>query len=176
MYEYLISGLPEIRSSQKAPMTMEALESQLDELLSEADKEQLRLLKHRAVYGTCKFTRDWYRFNRDLNNSLVIEICRKHGLDVKKHVLGEMPEDTDAEVKNVSKMENLYDREKAIDALRFAWLENRTNDTQFALQNVLAYWLELEMLNRWNALTTEEGEKVFRAIVADMKKGIQLDA
>ena len=173
-YEYLIAGLPELKSSMAAPLTMETLETQLDELLSDQDKEQLRLLRHHASYGTCKFIQDWYAFNRDLNNSLTIEICKKHNLDIRKHIVGEAPDDVDAEVKSVSKMENLFEREKAIDALRFAWLENRTSNSDFELQNVLAYWLELQMLNRWSVLTTEEGEKVFRMIVADMKKGVRL--
>jgi hypothetical protein len=30
------------------------------------------------------------------------------------------------------------------------------------------------MLQRWSALTVEQGEQVFRAMVADMKKGVQL--
>jgi hypothetical protein len=30
------------------------------------------------------------------------------------------------------------------------------------------------MLNRWSVLTVEQGEKVFRELVADMKKGINL--
>ena len=30
------------------------------------------------------------------------------------------------------------------------------------------------MLDRWSLLTVEQGEKVFRELVADMKKGIKL--
>ena len=32
------------------------------------------------------------------------------------------------------------------------------------------------MLHRWSLLTVEEGERVFRALVADMKKGVNVDA
>jgi hypothetical protein len=46
----------------------------------------------------------------------------------------------------------------------------------FSVENVLAYWLQNKMLNRWSVLTVEEGEKVFREMVADMKKGVKLDA
>ena len=31
------------------------------------------------------------------------------------------------------------------------------------------------MLNRWAVLTVEQGEQVFRELVAGMKKGIKLD-
>ena len=40
---------------------------------------------------------------------------------------------------------------------------------------VFAYYLEAVMLHRWSILTIEEGEKIFRELVADMKKGVNLD-
>ncbi len=171
-YEYLLAGLPELKAGDKAPMTIEALEELLAEHLGEQDLEQLRLMKHRASYGVNAFVRDWQAFNRDLNNVLTAEICRKHGLDIKKNILGEMPVDIDAEIKAISQIANLYERERAIDAVRFRWLEERTQMVIFSLENVLAYYLELQMLCRWDVLTRETGEQVFREIVADMKQGI----
>jgi hypothetical protein len=38
----------------------------------------------------------------------------------------------------------------------------------------LAYYLQAEMLNRWAVLTVEQGEQVFRELVAGMKRGINL--
>ena len=72
-------------------------------------------------------------------------------------------------------VDNLMEREKKLDAMRFAWLDEQTLFVNFSLENVLAYWLQNAMLNRWSVLTVEEGEKVFRDMVADMKKGVQLD-
>jgi len=174
-YEYLIASLPELKAGDKAPMTVEALEELLSEQLSAKDQEQLRLLKLRARYGICSFVSDWQAFNRDLNNILTAEICRKHGFDLKKNILGEIPTDVDAEVKALSQITNLYERERQIDAVRFAWLENRTSMITFSLENVLAYYLELQMLCRWDVLTPQTGEQVFRDIVADLKKGIKID-
>ena len=172
-YEYLIAGLPELKAGDKAPITIEQLEKQLAEQMNEQDKEQLRLMKCRASYGVCPFVRDWQLFNRDLNNVLTAEICRKHGLDIKKNILGEMPDDIEPEVKALSQITNLYERERQIDAVRFKWLEERTQMITFSLENVLAYYLELQMLCRWDVLTRETGEKIFREIVTDMKKGIE---
>jgi hypothetical protein len=72
-------------------------------------------------------------------------------------------------------IDNLMEREKRLDAMRFAWLEQKTLFVNFSLDNVLAYWLMCSMLNRWSVLTVEQGEQVFRDMVADMKKGVQLD-
>ena len=169
-YEYLIASLPELKVTDNAPMTMEALETLLDEHMREKDKEQLILLNRHARQGACDFVNDWLDFNKDLNNILTAEVCRKHGLDVSKNITGELPDDIEPEIKAVSKIANLYDRERQIDTLRFIWLEERTRNTTFDLENVLAYYLKNQMLCRWSTLTNERGEQVFRAIVADMKK------
>ena len=71
-------------------------------------------------------------------------------------------------------IDNLMEREKQMDAIRFAWLEEKNMFVYFSIENVLAYYLQAEMLNRWAVLTVEQGEKVFRELVADMKKGIKL--
>lgn len=173
-YEYLIASLPELRQGGEAPMTMDALESLLSETLCERDLEQLRLLKLHAQEGACAFVLDWLHFNKDLNNILTEEICRKHNLDPKMKVVGQMPDEITPEIKALSKMDNLYEREKQIDAVRFAWLEERTQTTTFDLENVLAYYLMNEMLNRWMVLNVEKGEQVFRELVSDMKKGIKI--
>ena len=173
-YECLLSGLPEIQAGIDAPMSMEALETLLDETLRKKDKEQLRLLKKHGRNGACQFVLDWLDFNRDLNNVLTAEVCRKHGLNPAKYVIGEMPDDVEPEVREVSKTEDLYERERRIDALRFAWLEERTRMISFSLENVLAYYLMNEMLNRWTVLTAEKGEAIFREMVKEMKKGVNI--
>ncbi len=173
-YEFLLTGLPDIKAGDAAPMSIEALETLFDEHLRKADKEQLHKLKMCIRRGACPFILDWLDFNRDLNNVLTAEVCRKHGLNPDKFVIGQMPDDVEPEVKAVSKTANLFEREKQIDALRFAWLEERTRMISFSLENVLAYYLMTQMLNRWSNLNVEKGEKIFREMVADMKQGINL--
>lgn len=173
-YEYLLTGLPDISVNSTNPMSMEALEELLDEQLRDKDKAQLAKLKMYIRQGACDFVRDWINFNRDLNNVLTAEVCRKHGLKVDKYIIGELPDEVEPEVKAVSKVTDRYARERQIDALRFAWLEERTRMISFSLENVLAYYLMNKMLNRWAPLTTEKGESVFREMVTDMKKGIKL--
>ena len=195
-YECLIAGLPELQEGSAAPMTMEALDALLAEMLADKDLEQLELLKRHVSTGACRFVRDWQNYNRDLNNVLTAQICRKHNLDPRKAIIGDnelalqlkRPEsqrlkdfglagtiDTLPEILAVSEIENLMDREKHIDALRFMWLEERTRSVFFSLENVMAYYLMNQMLCRWDVLTVEKGEKVFRDIVAEMKSGIHFD-
>jgi hypothetical protein len=206
-YEYLLAGLPELKPGSDSPISLEKLLELLDEQLTANDKQLLALLQEhcedneqaaelyeRGLQSKNKFVRDWFAFNQDMNNILVASICRKHGFDVKKQIVGESEVAetlrTHASQKDfglnevmgdyqaflaLAQIDDLLTREKSMDALRFEWLNDRTQFDFFSTEQVLSYYLQAEMLHRWSILTIEEGEKVFRELVADMKKGVKLD-
>lgn len=201
-YEYLLAGLPELKAGSDAPISLDKLNELLDECLEASDKALLDLLRApmdeatlaEGLKASNKFVREWFAFNRDMNNVLVAQICRKHGFDVKTQIVGEgevaeqlrthtsqkdfgLSEVMDEyqEILALAQIENLMDREKAIDAIRFEWLQSRTEFDFFSSEMVFAYYLEAIMLHRWSILTIEEGENVFRELVKDMKKGVNLN-
>ena len=201
-YEYLLAGLPELKAGSDAPISLEKLDELLDELLSDSDKAILDMLRvpmdaqtlEQGLQSSNKFVREWFGFNQDMNNVLVAQICRKHGFDPKQQIVGqgEVAEqlrthtsqkdfglnevmDDATELLALAQIEDLMQREKAMDAIRFEWLQHRTEFDFFSAEMVFAYYLEAVMLHRWSILTVEEGERIFRALVADMKKGIKLD-
>ena len=201
-YEYLLAGLPELKAGSDAPISLDKLNELLNECLEASDKVLLDLLRApmdeatlaEGLKASNKFVREWFAFNRDMNNVLVAQICRKHGFDVKTQIVGEgevaeqlrthtsqkdfgLSEVMDEyqEILALAQIENLMDREKAIDAIRFEWLQSRTEFDFFSSEMVFADYLEAIMLHRWSILTIEEGEKVFRELVKDMKKGVNLN-
>jgi len=202
-YEYILAGLPELKAGSDAPIALEKLDAFLDEQLASSDKKLLDLLRAPIDETTLetglqvknRFVRDWFEFNRDMNNVLVAQICRKHGFDVRRQIVGEgevaeqlrthttqkdfgLNEvmNDPQELQALAQIDDLMQREKAMDAIRFEWLQARTEFDFFSAEMVFAYYLEALMLHRWSILTVEEGEKIFRELVKDMKKGIRLDA
>ena len=201
-YEYLLAGLPELTAGSDAPISLDKLNELLDECLTASDKALLNLLRApmdeatlaEGLKASNKFVREWFAFNQDMNNVLVAQICRKHGFDVKTQIVGEgevaeqlrthasqkdfglNEVDGDwTEILALAGIEDLMQREKAQDAIRFTWLQDRTEFDFFSAEMVFAYYLEALMLHRWSILTIEEGEKIFRELVSDMKKGVKLD-
>ena len=65
------------------------------------------------------------------------------------------------------------EREQKIDALKWQWLEDNTLFCYFTVEEVLVHYLKAQMLNRWNILTAEEGEGVFREIIDNLKKDVK---
>lgn len=168
-----------------------------DDAINRLSEEDLRtqLLYEYGKQNKCRFVRKWFAYNQDLNNVMVATICRKHGFDVSKAIIGHnevaeilrknLPQkdfglagvmDNLPEIMAVVEVENLREREKRLDAIRFIWLEDTTRFNVFSIENVFAYYLEALMLHRWSILTVEQGEKIFRELVADMKKGVRLEA
>lgn len=201
-YEYLLAGLPELKPGADIPVSLEKLDELFDEQLSERDRSLLALLRAPMDEATVaeglkaknRFVRAWFAFNRDINNVLVAQICRKHGFDVKSQIIGEgevaeqlrmqtnqkdfgLNEVTGdwTELLALANIEDLMQREKAMDAIRFEWLQSHTEFDFFSPEMVFAYYLEAVMLHRWSILTVEEGEQVFRQLVSEMKQGVKLD-
>ena len=155
------------------------------------DDFRTQLLYEQGLRSRNKFIKAWFEFNLNLNNVLAAAVCSKHGFDPEKVIVGDnevaqllrkgnisknanlaaaLPELKD--IVAVSEIQNLLDREKHIDALRWQWIENYTLFKYFCLDNVLAYYLQASILHRWDDLTREQGEQIFRALLADMKKDI----
>lgn len=164
--------------------------------LSLSDEDfRTQLLYEQGMNCKNKFVRDWFAYNLDVNNVLAAAVAIKHGMDVQKVIVGDTEVAQELrksgtlgknarlaallpdlkEVAEIAEIGDLLEREKRIDALRWQWLEERTLFEVFNIEAVLAYYLKASILHRWDNLTVEEGEQVFRALVADMKKGVNLD-
>lgn len=60
-------------------------------------------------------------------------------------------------------------RERMIDALKWEWLEEECFGKVFDIDSLLAYYLRLQILERWTRLNAEAGEATFRQIVHGLK-------
>ncbi len=136
-----------------------------------------------------QFVKNWFELNLNINNMLTAITCRKHGLDKAKYIVGDNEVAKELRKSNardfglgdmidylpallhISEEEDLMVREKKTDLLKWQWLEEQTIFKTFDIENVFAYLLKLEMIERWITLDKATGEKTFRSIVGAMKKG-----
>lgn len=135
-----------------------------------------------------KFLCQWFEFNLDLNNVLTANICRNLGWDVRKYIIGNnriaqlIRDNAKAKdfglsgewehysaIAQIYESDNMMEKEKRIDALKWRWLEENTFFKTFSIEVILTQYLKAEMLHRWNMLTVEEGEKAFREILGQLK-------
>lgn len=140
------------------------------------------------------FLRSWFEFNLNLNNLLTAIACRKHNYDQQKLILGHneiarmlrhthardfgignLFEYTD-EVIKAAEETDLMEREKKIDALKWAWLDEHTFFNYFSVEKVLAFVLKTEMLERWKMLSFDAGAAIFRDLLNSLKQGVIIKA
>lgn len=134
-----------------------------------------------------RFLSEWFSFNLNLNNVLTAIICRENKWDIDKHLVGESQvtdcmrehiNDRDfgltAEwdyypiVAQIAAEEDIMEKEKKIDALKWDWIEEMNTFNTFSVEVVMGHYLKCEMVERWNMLNVEEGEKAFRAILSKL--------
>lgn len=157
------------------------------------DEDRLAALYY-AYAAKCnnKFVSAWFGFNLTLKNILVALTARKYKMDVTTVVVGDT-EVCDAlrtsnardfglsgevdildQLVKISETEELVDREKKIDQLRWKWMEEKTFFDYFTIERLFVFLLQLEMIERWISLDKEKGSQLFRSIIATLKDEVQI--
>lgn len=139
-----------------------------------------------------KFVASWFEFNLVVNNLLSAFIARKYKWDVAPNVIGDTPvcealrtstardfglaseiEYFDDLLK-ISDVNNLVEREKKLDILKWDWMEEAIFFDYFTIERVFVFLLKLEMIERWISLDKETGNKLFRSMIDSLKNEVQI--
>lgn len=136
------------------------------------------------------FLRQWFEFNLNIQNLLTAFTCRKYQLDVKNNIVGDNEVakilrhthsrdfgltgvfDQAEVLLRIAEESDLLEREKKIDAIKWNWLEENSFFHYFTVEKLAAYCLKLNILERWKMLSIEEGSRIFRELLNDMKKDL----
>lgn len=135
----------------------------------------------------------WFEFNLNIGNVLTAIFARKYGLTVSKYIVGNnlfaklIRENSNVRdfgisqeleyfdtLLRISEESDIYERERKTDKLRWDWLEENTVFDYFNIEYIFAYLCKLQILERWVKLNAEEGEKVFRDLINNLKNETEL--
>jgi len=134
-----------------------------------------------------KFVRSWLEFDQLLRNIQTAWICRKTGADASKQLIGRSEEIEPFLRNNMSdfglrrelvfgeQIFNLLDedidlleREFRLDQIRWDMADELTTFNYFDLDNVLAFLVKAEILDRWLKLDEERGALLFNGFVKSL--------
>ncbi|HOG20104.1 MAG TPA: DUF2764 family protein [Salinivirgaceae bacterium] len=135
----------------------------------------------------------WYELNLNIGNLLSAIFARKYGLDVSQVIVGNnhvakiIRENSNMRdfglsqeleiydtVVRLSEEEEVYERERKIDKFRWDWLEENTVFDYFNIEYIFAYLCKLQILERWVKLNAEEGERIFRELIDNLKSDVTI--
>ena len=138
------------------------------------------------------FIASWFEFNLNLNNILTALAARKYKLEVSSVIVGatsiceqlrtstardfglnETLEYFEA-LQRIADIEELVEREKKVDMLKWKWLEDESFFHYFTIERIFVFLMQLEMIERWISLDKEKGNELFRKMIQDLKNEVQI--
>lgn len=129
----------------------------------------------------------WYGLNFNVASILTGLIARKNGWNVSEYVKGkgeicdmirhnntrdfDLKNEVDyaGELMQIVECENPVEKEKRIDAFKWAWLDEQTFFDPFSVEALFAYLVKVEMMERWTLLDVETGKETFRKIIDNLR-------
>lgn len=156
------------------------------------ENELTTLFYDAALAVRNNFLRDWFRFELTLRNMLTAHIGRRHGISIEYQIIGtdEISEsirrsqardfglgadiDFIDQVADMARIEDVQDREKAIDEFKWDYLEEATFFHYFTIERILGYVIKLGMVERWLAIDKEYGNEMFRKLLKELQSSYKL--
>lgn len=139
-----------------------------------------------------KFFAAWFEFNLNLNNILAALAARKYKMEVAEAVVGNtevceslrtsntrdfgLTESLDyfEPLQRIADIEDLVEREKKVDLLKWNWLESESFFHYFTVERLFVFLLQLDMVERWTLLDKEKGNELFRRMINNLKNEVQI--
>lgn len=197
-FEYIISSLPFLTADFKYAegqgfgQVMEEIRENLSEKDAQAldfllkgfqDSELTPEFYAEAEQQSLPFLRDYFDFDRNVRNRKVRYLNKQLGRPEEEDLVRlreEEPEfEQEATVDAALGEVDLISREKALDDIAWAWLDEYAMFHYFDLTAVLAYVAKLHIVNRWLALDEKKGRELFKRLVEEVKgtfKGVKFEA
>jgi len=138
------------------------------------------------------FLRNWFEFELNVRNIITALLARKYEIPYEHQIIG------DGEISNIVRKshardfglggelyyledlvslvrnDNIQEREKAIDELRWERLDEETFFEYFTMEKVLAYTIKLGIAERWLGIDKEYGNELFRKLLKELQSSYEL--
>jgi hypothetical protein len=137
------------------------------------------------------FLRTWFAFERDINNILTGLTARRHKFPAENQLIGDNTVTNAIRKSNardfgltaefpfvekliqINENTNLLEREKAIDQLKWNFIDELNTFNYFSIEIILGFVIKLGMVERWLKLDKKTGEEMFRQLVKDLENSYE---
>jgi hypothetical protein len=139
-----------------------------------------------------KFLRQWFEFNLNLRNVGVALGARRHNIPYENQIIG-TGEVSDAirrshardfglgndiefleEVNTIMRQDDIQVREKALDQLKWNYLDEVTFFEYFTIERILAFTIKLGIVERWLGIDVDHGREMFKKLMQELNSSYEL--
>ncbi len=160
-----------------------------EEFDEEVDKKRLTVLYYQCLLKSKnRFVREYFGLELNIKNIFSALNCRKYGMQTEKEIIdinnvseailksssrdfglsGEF--EAVEQLLNIFEIGDMMKREKAIDLLKWEWLETATFFNYFSIEKLIAYYIKLKMIERWISLDPATGKELFDMFIREMEQ------
>ena len=202
-YEYIIASLPDITTGWK--FGEKGPHDYIEEIISSCTEKDRKLIEFlmsgyldenlnpefylKALTHKDKFIREYFRFDLNVRNAKVKYLNKALGRPADKDVLS-FPEGTPEQVMefiseefeeaaaldNVLGAGDILSRERGLDDLMWAKIDNLTLFNYFDIDVILGFIAKLNIVARWFKLDEQTGREMFKRLVDEVRgtfKGVE---
>ena len=203
-YTYIIAGLPDFTPDwRQGDKSLEDYLAQVKELLSEKDRETLKLIEDgfnkekiglefykEALANRSSFIQDFFQFDLNVRNAKVRYLNQALGRDPQKDVLSLADPDAEEngieteepEFKEAARLQAILEgkdilaRERGIDDLYWDKIDEITLFDYLNFSKILGMVVKMMIIRRWLLLDEEAGRAMFKRLVDEVRgtfKGVE---
>lgn len=145
--------------------------------------------EHIAAQTPNEFLGKWFKFELDLNNIISGINCRNYDYEIKEQLIGQNDVNESIIKRNPVRdfglmkeypflenllylydYSNIFDREQKIDEYKWQFLDENETFFYFTIEKIISYLIKLQILERWQALDEEAGQKQFDTIIKNLSE------
>lgn len=133
------------------------------------------------------FIKEWFEFERDLNNILTALNCRSHEINISNQLVGKndlVEKLTKSGAKDfgitdeiefidrilkISEDTEILNQEKGIDLLKWEILDEKSFFHYFTIEKLFVFLIQLSIAERWISLDKETGTQLFEKILNNLE-------
>ncbi|MBW6497193.1 MAG: DUF2764 domain-containing protein [Bacteroidales bacterium] len=139
-----------------------------------------------------EFLRNWFEFELNVQNIVTALLARKYEVPYEFQIIGTgevagiirkshardfgLGAEIDylEELANLVRNDNIQEREKAIDELRWKYLDEEIFFEYFTIEKILAFTIKLGMAERWLGIDKDFGNEMFKKLLKELQSSYEL--
>lgn len=190
-YYYIIASLPDlILNFENSEFSYDKIVDDLKNQLCEKDRQAIKWLEfaangenlsvhfyRAAANNNIPFIAKYFEFDRLVRNTTVNVLAQKTKQDPYLHFRGKYDPDQEGvkEITTALSEENLYEREKKLDILRWNNISEIVVFDYFNINTILAFIAKAKIVSRWSTMDKKIGAELFEKLVTEVKGTYQVD-
>lgn len=172
-YYSLVASLPSLQIGDEPPFSTEEYVDLCTQWLAEQEVKTLRtLLLKEGESASCVHCRTWGAIETQLRNAALKHRAQKLGVDVKEYI---QPHDgfsgtIEVLVADAFTRNNPVELEQELDRARWQLAEELIGLDPFSFEKILAYGIQLKIVERWNNMDLQKGKETLEAVITENTK------